>query len=228
MATQTHSKTTPAVRSSSGEQRRSVVGAHQTDTSLPSSASLSNEAYTRLVVLVSDGMLDANKLTQQLSRLITPSVSEMILVGLGKNRPGSHASRRLNELVSIMQDLPILQSKQVIDAEGWAEAVQKVVQPGDLVVCQADPGAKHLVDELSQITASPVHLLTGLQPPIQSRLARMLNRLLFNLFPFVVVAAFFWLQVQIDAQNTGTLHSLVIIMSVLLELGVIFVWSLFI
>lgn len=51
---------------------------------------------------------------------------------------------------------------------------------------------------------------------------------MFNLFPLAVVGGFFWFQVQIDAQNTGLLHTLVTIMSVVVELGVIFVWSLFI
>lgn len=83
-------------------------------------------------------------------------------------------------------------------------------------------------DELARFTVSPTHRLSGAQIPLLTRLAHKLGRLMFNLFPLAVVGGFFWFQVQIDAQNTGLLHTLVTIMSVVVELGVIFVWSLFI
>lgn len=156
--------------------------------------------------------------------LMISSVSEMVLVGLGQRRSSSPASRRLAELASVLQELPVHQDRQVIDASSWAEALKMVARPGDMIVCRAD----RLVEELAQMTSSPVHLLPGLQLPLHARLARALKSLLFNLFPFIVVAAFFWLQVQIDSQNTGLLRTLVLSMSVLVELGIIFVWSLFI
>jgi hypothetical protein len=228
VASETHSTPTPPVRSPSGGQRQPAVDTYRLDVSLPSTTDIPGEAYTRLVVLVPDGVLDYGKLVQELSMLITPSVSEMVLVGLGQRRSSSPASRRLAGLASITQDLLVPQSKKVFDVSSWAEAVQMVAQPGDLIVCQADRRGDRLVEELLQVAASPVHLLTGLQPPLQTRLARVLKSLIFNLFPFIVVAAFFWLQVQIDAQNTGLIRTLILIMSVLVELGVIFVWSLFI
>lgn len=97
-------------------------------------------------------------------------------------------------------------------------------QLGGTTVFQTEQGVSSFADELSQLTASPAHQPSELQPSLRTRLAR----LMFNLFPLVVVAVFFWLQVQIDVQNTGLLRTLVIIMSVLVELGVIFIWSLFI
>ena len=224
MASDTHSTPTPPVRSSSGGHRQPAVDTYRSDASLPSTTDRPGEAYTRLVVLVPDGVIDYGKLVQELSMLITPSVSEMVLVGLGQRRSSSPASRRLAGLASILQELPVHQKKQVIDASSWAEAVQMVAQPGDMIVCRAD----RLVEELSQVTASPVHLLPGLQLPLQTRVVRALKSLIFNLFPLTVIAAFFWLQVQIDAQNTGLIRMLILIMSVLVELGVIFVWSLFI
>lgn len=229
MVSQTHSTPTPSDRASAGEQRQSVVGTSQANHSpLPFSGGIPNGTYTRLIVLVPNGMVDGHKLTQELSGLVTPSVCEVIFVGLGQKKSSSPASRRLAELASITQDLLVPQSKRVFDVTNWAEAVQMVTQPGDLIVCQADRQGDRLVEELSQVTASPVHLLPGLQPPIQTRLARALKSLIFNLFPFIVIVAFFWLQVQIDAQNTGLIRTLVLSMSVLVELGIIFVWSLFI
>jgi hypothetical protein len=51
--------------------------------------------------------------------------------------------------------------------------------------------------------------------------------LIYNLIPLGVIAGFFWLQVQIDGRVTEHFVSkLLIIMSVLFELGVIVVWSL--
>ncbi|MBN1429847.1 MAG: hypothetical protein JXB07_15875 [Anaerolineae bacterium] len=82
--------------------------------------------------------------------------------------------------------------------------------------------------DLSQVATSPVCSVLGLQTPLRTRLMHQLSRLMFNLFPLLVVISFFWLQVQIDTQTTGFIHSLVMIMTVLVELGAIFVWSLFI
>lgn len=228
MASDTHSTPTPPVRASSGGQRQPAVDTYRSDASLPSTTGTPIEAYTRLVVLVPDGVLDYGKLVQELSILITPSVSEMVLVGLGQRRSTSPVSRRLSGLASITQDLLVPQSKKVFDVSSWAEAVQMVVQPGDLIVCRADRQGDRLVEEISQVTALPVHLLPGLHLPLHIRITRALKTLIFNLFPLIVVAAFFWLQVQIDAQNTGLIRTLILIITALVELGVIFVWSLFI
>jgi hypothetical protein len=228
VASDTHSTPTPSVRSSSGGHRQPAIDTYRSDASLPSTTGTPGGAYTRLVVLVPDGVIDYGRLVHELSMLITPSVSEMVLVGLGQRRSTSPVSRRLAGLASITQDLLVPQSKKVFDVSSWAEAVQMVAQPGDLIVCRADRRGDRLVEELSQVTASPVHLLPGLQLPLQTRLAGALKSLVFNLFPFIVIAAFFWLQVQIDAQNTGLIRTLILIMTVLVELGVIFVWSLFI
>jgi hypothetical protein len=226
MASQTHS--TPSVRSLPGGHIQLAVETYRLGaSSLPLSIEASSEAYTRLVVLVPGGMIDCGRLVQKLSGLITPSVSEMLFVGLG-HRWTTSPAQRLVELASLAQELPIPQSQRIIDVSSWADAVQIVARPGDLIVCQADRGTDCLVEEISQVTASPVHFLTGLQPPLWIRLVHKLTRLMFNLFPFMVIAAFFCLQVQIDAQTTGLPHTLVIIATVVVELGVIFVWSLFI
>jgi hypothetical protein len=82
--------------------------------------------------------------------------------------------------------------------------------------------------DVDEITAFPAQRLSRAQTTPLAFLMRKLSRLMFNLFPLAVVAAFFWLQVQIDTQNTGLPHMLVTIMTVVVELGLIFVWSLFI
>jgi hypothetical protein len=192
------------------------------------SPEVSSQAYTRLVVLVPEGAIDYGKLYHELSELIIPSVCEIVYIGLGQNRSTSPVSRRLTELTLVAPELPVYQRKRIIDAGSWAEAVHIVAQPGDLIVCQANRQDSRLVEELSQLAPSPVRVLVGLQLPLSTRMARALKSLIFNLFPFIVIAAFFWLQVQIDAQSTGLVRTLAIVMTVLVELGVIFVWSLFI
>lgn len=52
------------------------------------------------------------------------------------------------------------------------------------------------------------------------------RRLLFNAFPFVVVALFFWLQTVIMRQTHGAAMQAELGAAVLVEIGLVFVWSL--
>jgi hypothetical protein len=57
------------------------------------------------------------------------------------------------------------------------------------------------------------------------KLSRFVGILTFNLTPFVIVAAFFWLQVQME-RGGAWLSKVEIGISVLIELGLVFIWSL--
>jgi hypothetical protein len=156
-----------------------------------------------------------------------PPFVEVLFVGLGRSTPGSRTERRLAKLTSKAQDLPVVKRRQVVAASSWLKAVQLVARPGDLIVCHPKLRAGELAEELAEMTPFPVYLLASGRPTLAGRLTRRLGRLAFDLFPLAVAAAFFWLQLRIDAQTTGLVNTLAILLTVVVEFGLIFLWSLF-
>jgi hypothetical protein len=56
---------------------------------------------------------------------------------------------------------------------------------------------------------------------------RWVGRIVFEITPLLIIAGFFWLQFQIGARTEGILNSVLTAMTVVVEIGLIFVWSLF-
>lgn len=182
----------------------------------------------RLIVLVPDSRIDEEDLIERLAELATPSVGEIQFIGLGWSEPGSRMALRLESLAFKAQRLPVVISSRMIEARSWLKAIQGVARPGDQIVCHTEQQAGRLAEEIEATMPFPVHRLTGLHPTLLSRILLVLGRMAFEIFPLVVVAGFFWLQINLDGQTKGTVNTIVMILTVLVELGLIFVWSLFI
>ena len=73
----------------------------------------------------------------------------------------------------------------------------------------------------------PVIEVPGAYPSAGTRLWTMTKRLMFNAFPFAVVALFFWLQMLINRQTHDVAYQFALGATVLVEIGLIFMWSLF-
>jgi hypothetical protein len=185
-------------------------------------------AKSRLIVLVPDGRINEDSLIAALADLAVPPVGEIRFVGLTCDTPDRRVAIQLESLEQKAQRLPVAVCKQLIDVGSWLKAVQVIAQPGDQIVCQIEQRTGSLGEELRETTSFPVHMLDGLRPTILSHIRRALGRLAFEIFPLVVVAGFFWLQVNLEAQLDGLLSNLAISLTILAELGLIFLWSLFI
>ena len=72
-------------------------------------------------------------------------------------------------------------------------------------------------------TAEPSRLE---RPPASHGARTAFGRLLFNAFPFGVVAAFIWLQTIIGRQAQGTAMQVELGAAALVEIGLVFAWSL--
>ena len=56
---------------------------------------------------------------------------------------------------------------------------------------------------------------------------RFLGKLIFNLIPFVIVAVFFWIQTHID-RSGGLGGKAALAVVTVVEIGLVYLWSLFI
>lgn len=190
---------------------------------------------TRLVVLVPEAGLQPGWLKSVLGRLNVPDDVEIALVGLiGANRTDRAERRRLSALsLRLREEYPGAYG-QLINRDNWACALQGFTQSHDLLVCFSEQqvadgfsNRQPLSQALMHALSLPVIEVAGAYPTPAMRLWASAKRLLFQVFPFVIVGLFFWLQAQISAQAQGVVYQVAIGGSVIVELGLIFVWSLF-
>lgn len=59
-----------------------------------------------------------------------------------------------------------------------------------------------------------------------AKMWRLAGKILFNLIPLIIAAVFFWLQAQIERQG-GSLSKFELSLTVVFELALVFIWSLF-
>ena len=111
------------------------------------------------------------------------------------------------------------------------------LEPGVFPEVSAVSGLPRGADELNRhqsfsrsplsAQAIPVGEEPQAAPSAGARFREAAGRLLFNALPFGMVAAFLWLQALIDRQAHGTAMQVEMGAAALVEIGLVFVWSLF-
>ena len=190
---------------------------------------------TRLIVLVPEVGLRPGWLKSVFGRLNVPDDIEIALVGLsGPGRTNRAEHRRLNALSTRVREEYPGAYGQLINRDDWAYALQGFTHSHDLLVCFSEQqvadgfsNRQPLSQALMRALSLPVIEVAGAYPTLSVRLWASAKRLLFQIFPFAVVGLFFWFQTQIGAQVQGLVYQVAIGASVIVELGLIFVWSMF-
>lgn len=188
----------------------------------------SHSIESRLIVLVPNDRINENGLSEALTALTTDSVSEIRFIGLGSDKPNSRLALKLEDLLAKTNTLPVPVFMQIVNEKSWFNAVQLVARSGDQIVCLARLNTGSLVEELRENMSFPVHIIKDTHPTLPSRIGHILGRVIFEIFPLIVVAGFFWLQIRLEVQLEGVINTIAMILTVLVELGLIFIWSLFI
>lgn len=188
---------------------------------IPSGEALGN--IRRVVVLVTSAQLNDRALLDKLRSSMLPGATELLFLGLKDNLHGSTDSARyLNRLVSGARTFSVAYW-QLLPGNSWSEAVQKVARTGDMVVCSdMHHGAAAEIAALKL----PVLLLSGVRSSLSERIRRAARQLALEAAPLLLIAGFFWLQVIITNQTSGFQTTVLTVMSVIFEFGLLFVWSL--
>ena len=103
---------------------------------------------------------------------------------------------------------------------------------GDLIVCHVeqlpsrwrDPRRTSAWWAVSTLKV-PVYVLSGAYAQAFPYWMSSALRLVFWIVPILIVAGFFWIQVQIGALAAGLTHTLVMIVSVLVEISLVSLWG---
>ena len=187
------------------------------------------ETVRRLIVLVPDGDFDAAAATRRVWELADELGACIQFVGLCKDElQESSLRRQLVIMTAMVQDGNVSAEANVEFGNNWVNVVKPNWHEGDMIVCFAEQRAGLLHRPLSQILQSnlniPVYILSGLYPQSSSRVN------MFKLIPLwagllSITAGSFLLQIRIIALPRDWAQTTLLILSVIAELWLIWVWN---
>jgi hypothetical protein len=194
-----------------------------------STTSLSGQkAARRFVVLVPDlewGFIPA---IHRIWELADRQQSRVLLISLCKDPSQELSLRRaLILLCAMLQDGRIPVETKVEIGTDWVDVVKHHYQASDIIVCFAEQRAGLLQKPLSEILASnliiPVYVVSGVHipKPKSNRLADVTTWL----GSIGIIASFGLLQVKIMQVSVGWFQTILLILAVISEIWLIWVWD---
>ncbi len=193
----------------------------------------------RLVVMIREAE-EEGAVANRILSLAEPRGLSILLVGIAPD-PANEAGLR-RELVTIAAFLnergPQTAAMRVASAakpveiqvkrgRDWLASVRSLVRPGDTIACFADDAVGLLERPLSDTLASalnmPIYTFTGLRAQQRNR-QNVVAQAASWVSSIVSIAGFFALQARIVVEVQGTLQSVLLLVTVLAEVGII--WGL--
>jgi len=183
----------------------------------------------RLIVLIPDIDFNTAELGQHIWQLASSTHSRVLLFGLCPDSTEQLILRRqLVTMAAAVRDNSLSVEIQVEVGKNWSEIVEQLWQTGDLVIGLAHKrGQPYLlpVNEISNTGPQiPIYTLSvlHLEKPAKSEFLR--QAIVWSGLAGIM-AAFFWGQVQISRlpQNWG--QAVLLILSVIVEIIVLWAWN---
>ncbi len=208
---------------------------------IPSSAGSGPLVTRRLVVILLEAEEEA-VLASRILVLASARYQRVLLLGvcLDPSRQ-TELRRRLVTIAAFLREkrLPteanLSQSRQGLSVEiriergkDWIEKIKAVLRPDDALACYDEQntgrGKKRLCDVLSSNLELPIYVFSGLHPsdPIQRNI---LSQAASWLGSIASLGGFFLLQARILGATQGALQTLLLILTLLAEVGVIWIWN---
>ena len=185
------------------------------------------ERLHRLIVLIPPDS-DCSGITRRLCKLAAETNSDIDLLGVCKNASQEPALRReLVTVAALIRDAEVYVDMNIEVEANWVEAVKHTYQDGDMIVCMAEQTIGLRRKPLSQILEStlnaPIYILSDKKP------AQGLSPLLSQVIAWAgflgIIAGFFFLQVKITQLPKDWSQTLLFILLLIPELGLIWVWN---
>ncbi len=187
---------------------------------------------SRLIVLVTPASVDEMRLARCIWLLALKTRRDVRYVALVRDADEeSRARRSLALLMSITRDDRLRVASQVIFQSNWLKALRPLVQPGDVIVCQADQTVKRLgrsaVPLSEQLVAKfgdAVHVLDSISSkPVGPH--REIWPVVRTAMPFAIVASFLEFQMWVASQVVrGAASNTMLALSIVVEFSLIWLW----
>lgn len=186
------------------------------------------ETIHRLIVLVPTDW-DSRAVTRRLWELARTLGAHIQFLGLCKDAEQEPGLRRgLVTIASLLQDDGVCVDVKVEFGTDWVEAVKRIYQPGDMIVCFAEQRAGLLHRPLSQILRSNlkamVYILSGSYPQTRTG-PNWLSQILAWTGPLAILVLAFLLQVRITSLPQDWAQTSLLILSVIGEVWLIWFWN---
>lgn len=190
---------------------------------------------SRVVILVPMAGLHFSRLQKLLADAGLPDRTDILLVGL--QTPGSRKRVVRHNVTSLYTQFRKSRPNvkmQILRGESWQLAIKRCAGRNDLVACPSEEKEavnNFQTESLSRVLLRALNLpvleLVGAYPPLFDRSIRSVLHLLFGIFPYAIAGVFFWMQYQIQSSTNGITMMVNLAISVIAELTLVFVWSLF-
>jgi len=186
-------------------------------------------AARRLVVLVPNQDVDEVAFAHAIWELAFPPGLAVLLLGLCLNpNHEPRARRRLVTVAALIREPRVSVEMQLDFGRNWMPSLKSVLQRGDIVICPAGQQTgifREPLDLALEKLGSPIITLPGLYPFTRRLIPRFIFESAFWAVSGVVLFVFFWFQSRILRIPEEWVKDTLLSLSVLIELGLIWVWN---
>lgn len=184
----------------------------------------------RLIVIVPPEEIDEDALVRRVWQLVANSPLEVLYLSLEPDDLyAAYQRRRLARMSSLTTSKEVRARTGMSTEKSWLRALLKLIRPGDLLVCLADYKIidhyiwrRKLSEILAESTTVPVYLLAGLQVGSAIHQRQWFRDFVAWTASFVLIAIFFVLQVQTERMTTGSISTILLSMSVFIEIFLLY------
>ena len=185
------------------------------------------ERSRRLIVLIPPDS-DCTSVTRRICKLAGETDSDIQLLGLCKDPNQEMALRReLVIVAALIRDAKVFVDMKVEVGMDWLDIIKRNYQDGDMLVCIAEQPIGIRRRPLSQILESslkaPIYILSETKPS-QSQ-SNVLSQVIAWSGFIGIITGFFILQVNITQLPKDWFQTLLFILLLIPELGLIWVWN---
>jgi hypothetical protein len=191
--------------------------------------SQSNPHSVRHLIVLVPTDSDYTAATRRIWKLANTLGAQVQFLGLCKDAAQEPGLRRgLITMKSLLQDGKVFAGLKIEFGTNWVEVVRRNYQEGDTIVCFAEQRAGLFHRPLSQILVSdlkvPVYILSGLSPK-ESLGSNWVSQAAAWGGSIAVIAGAFLLQIRITSLPQDWAQTTLLILTVIVETWLIWMWN---
>lgn len=209
----------------------SLIAPVDTKPDVPARPSMQGSARgpARSLIVLVPADLDYTTATRRIWELAHAQCAGVQFLGLCQDPVQELGLRRqLVTMSALVGDGKVPTEAKVEIGTNWVDVVKRHYRAGDMIVCFAEQRAGLFHRPLSQVLESnlsaPVYILPSLSPASASR-TNWLAQGMGWVGSFGIMAGFFWLQVKISQLPQDAAQTVLLILSVAVEIWLIWLWN---
>ncbi len=191
------------------------------------------EKKGRLIVLVPECLVNDMDMINKIYQMATREQREVFYLALADDDARIlTATRSIATLKALVSGGRISSASRVVETSHWVSALREVYRPGDVIVCheeqQVRSGFLHTVpasEFLQTRYQVPVRIISGYYHPDRLQIGRWLSRIIFWAGLLAILAAFFFLEIQMDHAVHGITRTVLLIILLGVELVAGIAWN---